>query len=222
MLLEQLIFTVVSVIFFVNIFFKLFKNNDNIYIGILVLEVIGMILNIIEALTKQDTNILIMILKYILAVIIPLIVIILEKRDIKLGEIIITNLAKILVNIGNEKKAKQILVKLTNKDQNSYMAHILLAKIYEKEGGARKAIDEYVKAMEFNKQDYDSYYKVASLLKELNRKEDATEMLNTLLSKKPDMEIASTLLGDILVESQMYKEAVNVYLEAMKYSPRKF
>ena len=33
----------------------------------------------------------------------------------------------------------------------TYKGHILLAKIYEKEGGTRKAIDEYVKAVDSNK-----------------------------------------------------------------------
>ena len=35
----------------------------------------------------------------------------------------------------------------------------------------RKAIDEYVMCIELNKKDYDSYYKVAILLNELEKKE---------------------------------------------------
>lgn len=34
----------------------------------------------------------------------------------------------------------------------------------------RKAIDEYVQAVDLNKQDYDSYYKVAELLNNLDKK----------------------------------------------------
>ncbi len=58
----------------------------------------------------------------------------------------------------------------------------------------RKAIDEYVKAVDINKKDYDSYYKISFLLNELGKKEDATVMLNNLLKIKPDYIAASILL----------------------------
>ena len=44
-------------------------------------------------------------------------------------------------------------------------------------------------------------------------------MLFNLLEKKPDMYKATELLGDILISNEMYKEAVNVYQEALKYNP---
>ncbi len=95
----------------------------------------------------------------------------------------------------------------------------MLAEIYEQEGGMRKAIDEYVQAVDLNKKDYNSYYKVAELLTGLDKKDEAKEMLYSLLNKKPDMYEASDLLGEILLEKEMYKEAVNIYQEALKYNP---
>ena len=47
-------------------------------------------------------------------------------------------------------------------------------------------------------------------------------MLTGLLNKKPDYEKASILLGDLLIQNQMYKEAVNVYHEALKYNELSF
>ena len=70
-----------------------------------------------------------------------------------------------------------------------------------------------------NKKDYESYYKVAELLNQLDKKDEATEMLFNLLDKKPDMYKATELLGDILISKEMYKEAVNIYQEALKYNP---
>ena len=58
----------------------------------------------------------------------------------------------------------------------------------------RKAIDEYVQAIDLDKQDYDSYYKVAKLLNGLDKKDEASEMLFNLLNKKPDNYEASMLL----------------------------
>ena len=44
-------------------------------------------------------------------------------------------------------------------------------------------------------------------------------MLFNLLNKKPETYEASILLGEILINSEMYKEAVNVYQEALRYNP---
>ena len=82
----------------------------------------------------------------------------------------------------------------------------------------RKAIDEYVKVIEINKQDYNSYYKVANLLNGLEKKDEAVQMLNNLLKKKPENVEATKLLGEILIEQEKYKEAAYVYNDALKYS----
>lgn len=86
----------------------------------------------------------------------------------------------------------------------------------------RKAIDEYVKAVDLNKKDYDSYYKISSLLNDLGKKDDAIVMLNNLLKSKPDYVNASMLLGDILCSKEMYKEALNIYIAGLRHSPNNF
>lgn len=126
------------------------------------------------------------------------------------------------MEFGNSKKAKDILLSLVDKYPESYSAHKMLAEIYEKEGGMRKAIDEYVIAVDLNKKDYDSYYKISYLLNELDKKEDAAVMLNNLLSKKPDYIDATMLLGDILSSQERYKEALNVYTNGLRYSPNNY
>lgn len=218
MLLEQLLFTFISFAIFVYMFFTMIKRNDTSYVIILVIEAIGIALNFVEVLFTVTLNIFWVILKYILAILLPIIIVFLEKKGIYLYEIIDITKARICLMSGNNKGAKQALMDLLDKNINSYKAHKMLAQIYEKEGGMRKAIDEYVQAIDINKQDYDSYYKVAELLNGLDKKEEATEMLFNLLNKKPETYEASMLLGDILFEKQMYKEAVNVYQEALKYN----
>ena len=219
MIVEQLIFTVVSLAIFVYMFFKMIKNNDTSYIVILILEAIGIALNFIEFSFAIELNMFLNILKYVFSVVIPGIVIILEIRGMTLIEIISVTRARFYLMVGNDKKAKDALLNLISKVPDSYKGHKMLAELYEKEGGMRKAIDEYVQAIDINKKDYDSYYKVAELLNNLDKKDEATQMLFNLLDKKPDMYEATELLGDILISKEMYKEAVNVYQEALKYNP---
>ena len=219
MIVEQLIFTVISFAIFVYMFLKMIRNNDTSYVTILVLEAVGIALNFVEVLFDVKLNIVFIILKYVFAILLPIAIIILEKRNVRLFEGIGLLKVKLLIMFGNTKKAKQILLGILEKNPNSYKAHLYLAKLYEQEGGMRRAIDEYVHAIDLNKQDYESYYKVADLLNQLNKKDEAAQMLSNLLNKKPDNLEASELLGQILIEKEMYKEAANVYQEALKYSP---
>lgn len=222
MIIEQLIFTFISFAIFVYMFFRMIKNNDTSYVFVLVIEAIGITLNFAEVLFGIKLNLLFMILKYIFAILFPITIIILEKKYVPLFEMINVMKSNIYMFFGDTKKAKQALISILDKNQNSYQAHRLLAEIYEKEGGMRKAIDEYVQAVDLNKQDYDSYYKVAELLNNLDKKEEASEMLFNLLNKKPDYYKATELLGNILISKEMYKEAVNIYQNALKYDPLSF
>ena len=219
MIVEQLIFTVISFAIFVYMFLKMIRNNDTSYVTILVLEAVGIALNFVEVLFDVKLNIVFIILKYVFAILLPIAIIILEKRNVRLFEGIGLLKVKLLIMFGNTKKAKQILLGILEKNPNSYKAHLYLAKLYEQEGGMRRAIDEYVHAIDLNKQDYESYYKVADLLNQLKKKDEAAQMLSNLLNKKPDNLEASELLGKILIEKEMYKEAANVYQDALKYSP---
>lgn len=222
MLAEQLIFTVISLAIFVYTFFKMIRKNDTSYVIILILEAIGIALNFIEFAFTIKLNIVLDIAKYVLSILVPIIAIILETRGITLLEIINITKAKFYLAIGNDKKAKEALIKLITKMPNSYKGHKLLAELYEKEGGMRKAIDEYVQAIDINKKDYNSYYKVAELLDNLGKKDEAAEMLFNLLNIKPEMYKATVLLGDILIEKERYKDAANIYQEALRFNPMSY
>ncbi len=219
MVIEQLIFTIMSFAIFVYMFFRMIQKNDTTYVIILVLEAFGISLNFAEVLFGVELNIIFIMLKYIFSILLPILIMILEKRNMSLFEILFRIKAQIYLFFNNTRKAKQTLLDILDKNQNSYKAHLMLAQIYEQEGGMRKSIDEYVQAIDLNKQDYNSYYKVSELLNQLEKKDEAAQMLFNLLQKKPDMCEASELLGSILIEKDRYKEASNVYQDAIKYNP---
>ena len=124
--------------------------------------------------------------------------------------------------IGNNKGAKKVLIELVTKYPESYKGHKVLAEIYELEGGQRKAADEYLQVININEQDYDSYYKAASIFTDLDKKEEAEQLLTDVLRQKPDYIEATIALGDLLIEKEDYKEAANIYLEALKYNETSF
>ncbi len=222
MILEQLIFTMLAFGLFVYIFLKMIQRNDTSYITIIVIQAIGITLNFIAVLGKKELAPFFIIIKYVFGIIIPIGVMIVEKKGIPFIQVLSVLKSSVYLRIGNNKKAKEQLINLVTKYPENYIGHKMLAEIYELEGGMRKAIDEYVQAIDINKKDYDSYYKVAELLNNLDKSDEASEMLFSLLNKKPDYYKATELLGDILLTKQMYKEAVNVYQDALRYNPVSF
>lgn len=223
MLIEQLIFIIIAFTLFVYMFYQLIKKNDTKYVPILAIEALGIAIDFIQLyFADEDIGTITRIIIYTLSIIIPILIIVVEKLNSNISEVLDGIIARIYLVFGNTKAAKNKLIKLVTEHPESYIGHKLLAQIYEKEGGQRKAVDEYVQAIDINKQDYDSYYKVANLLTDLDKKDEATKMLTNLLSKKPDYTEATVALGDLLIEQENYKEAVNIYAEALKYNPTSY
>lgn len=188
------------------------KKNDTSYVPILAIEALGIAIDFISASSKM--NIFLKIIVFLMSIALPAIIILLEKKKIDVMSKLKMLIVDMYIALGNYKKAKEILIFMIEQDNQVYEYHKRLAKIYEKEGGMRKAIDEYVQCIDLDKQDYDSYYKVATLLQDLDRKPEAIQMLNNLLSKKPEYYEASIILGDLLIEQKSYKEAAMVYMDA--------
>lgn len=219
---EMLLFNLLAFSLFIIIFFKIIRRNDANYTILLILQAIGITISFIEIRLGNGESLVWKSIRYILSVVIPLAIIIIEIKGINFSEILSVALAKFLMMIGDTKTAKKVLVKLVTKYPESYLGHKLLAECYEKEGGMRRAIDEYVTAVDINKKDYKSYYKIAELLRDLGKKDEAIQMLECLVKTKPDCYEGSCLLGELLCEQERFKEAANVYNEALLYKPGDF
>ncbi len=219
---EKVLFNLLAFSLFIIIFFKIIRKNDSNYVVLLIIEAIGITISFIEIKLKLNESIFLITIRYIFAIAIPIVIILLEANGINFSELLSIALAKLFRIIGKNKFSKAILVKLVTKYPESYIGHKLLAEYYEKEGGMRRAIEEYVTAVDINKKDYKSYFKIADLLRDLGQKDQAIEMLETLIKTKPDCYEASCLLGELLCEQERFKEAANVYHEALVYRSSDF
>lgn len=221
-ILEQLIFNLIAFTLFVIIFFKIIQRNDTSYVTSLVLEAIGIIISFFQIVLNENFNIIVKIIIYAISIVLPAIIIILERRNILFIEVLTT--ISVIKNtlLGRNKSVKKKLNKLVSLYPQSYIGHKLLAQIYEKEGGIRRALDEYIQLVDIRSTDYKSYYKVAEILNTLDKKDEATNMLNSLLQKQPNNSEATILLGEILIEQEKYKEAVYIYLDGLKYNPTNY
>ncbi len=218
----KIVYSLLVLVLFLYVFvFKFIRKNDTMYVAILVTEAIGILINFIQILFGKLTGTFSYIIVFLLSAILPFIIIIGDIKGKNFIEMLYILIAKLLMLFRNNKKAKDVLNKLVFRYPNNYYGHKILATIYEREGGMRKAIDEYVKAMDIKPDDYKSYYRIAFLLKELNRTKESIQMLKTLVKKKPELYKANNLLGELLIEIKQYKDAINVYLDAIKLNPDK-
>ena len=219
MLIERMFFNVFAFWLFIFIFYKMVKKNDSNIIAILVIQALGIALSFFELMYGKIEWTTLKTFSYILAIFIPIIYLLFDNKNINLIEKFQIIIAKIDLILNKNILAQKKLIYIVDKYPQSYEAHRMLAQIYEKDGGMRKAIDEYIIAIDINKSDYDSYFKIANLLNSLTRKDEAITMLNNLLKIKPDYIQASILLCDLLIEKDKFKEVTNICTEALKWNP---
>ena len=222
-MIEQIVFITIAFVLFMYIFYKLIKKNDTKYVPILAIQALGIGIKFIGVYRGiEETSLASMIATYVLSIMVPILVIIIDKAKGNFAESIDIKKAKFYLLFGNNKAAKKVLIELVTKYQESYLGHKLLAEIYEQEGGQRKAVDEYLQVININEEDYESYYKAASIYTDLDKKDEATQLLSDVLMQKPDYIEATLALGDLLIEKEDYKEAANIYLDALKYNETSF
>ncbi len=130
------------------------KKNDTTYLVLLLFQAIGILMNLIRVLFDALTGTASVVIMYLFSIISPIIVFYLEYKNINCSEWLQIALARMYILFSNERKAKEVLINIISKYDKSYTAHKLLAEIYEKEGGMRKAIDEYVKVLDLKPSDY--------------------------------------------------------------------
>lgn len=221
-MLERILFNVLALGLFLFLFFRMIQKNDTNYLYILALQALGITISFISLITRKEISLIFLIFTYLLSVILPIIVILIERKGITLTEVIYLSISKFYINMGNKEKAKEVLLKLVEKDLNSYYAHKALAEMYEKENELKVATEEYIRAANIRPNEDRIQYKIADLFNKTGNKDGATKILQELLKKKPEWEDASILLGEIFYEQEKFKEAVNVYLDAIQYHPENY
>ena len=221
-MLGEMFFYVISIALFVIMFIKIMRRNDIISLVALILQAIGIGIRFIALIFKLELNWFFNLLTCLMAIVIPVVLIVLEYNKINLADKLYILAAKACMLLKDTKDAKKILISLIEKNDNCVEAHKMLAEIYEKEGGIRKSIDEYVKVVDLDNNAFDSYFKIAMLLKELGNNEDSQTMLTKLVNKKPDYLEASIALSEMLCSGERYKEAISVMNDALKYHQNSF
>lgn len=217
-MINIIVFSIVALSIFIYTVINLIRKNNSNYLFALIPEFVGLIIDFICIFFKIDPNLFLLLIMYIFGLIIPIILLILEKKEVNIAEIV--NIAKVnfYENKGQHDLAKKQLIYNVNRYSNNFLSHQKLGEWYEKNGELEKAESEYLKVIELKPKKYENYYKLALIYNKDQKKDEAIEILKEVLKRKADYLDASLCLGNILYETEMYKEAINVYQEALKYN----
>lgn len=218
-MIELIIFGIISLILFTYIAKRSLEIRSYVSNIILILNIVGII---IMPLIYVKTNKIYMasrIISLILGIILPIVIIIIEYlTKVSYDEKIILYIAEFYEFIKNRKKAKDVIVKYLEKYDDSYLLHKKLATIYEKEGGTRKAIDEYVEAVSIKGTDYESYFRVIELLEYLDKKDEAITLIERLLKVYKRYPKAYIMYANLILEKGNLKEVAKIYEEGLSYN----
>lgn len=205
----------VTIAIFIYTFLEMIKKNNSNYFYLILLEFIGILVIFIYIFDGINPNFMAYITTYLLSVCIPIIIKLLEKKGIYLDE---------LFSVLKARKSNDIqkLLKIIEKYPESSIAHKALAEIYEDKKEYEKSADEYFRAIQLKENDYKAYISLANMLLKNNSKDQASEVLQKLLSIKPDYIDGTFLLGKIYYEDGKYKEAISVYNQSLNYNPSNY
>ena len=222
-MIEKIFFTTIAIALFTITFLKLIKKNDTTYIYVLAIEFIGIAINFIELFLKAQFNWSLKLITYLLSIILPILLFTIEKiKNVEISELFIAFTIPTLEKFGKTDKAKTILTNFLNKNQNSYIAHKLLAQIYMKQENYDLAVNEYIRTTELKTKNIDDYYQLSVALNKNKQNEEAITILQDIIKQMPENGKITNLLGEIYFEQERYKEAVSVYMSALRYHPGSF
>ncbi len=220
MIIEKILFNIIAIALFTIIFMKLIRKNDTSYIIILILEFIGITINFIELFLANPLNWFFRVFIYILAVIIPMLVLWVEYfKKMNFPELFHIVICQILIKSGKYNEAKTMMSNFLHKNPNSKVAHKFMAQCYAKEQNYEAAIGEYIRVTDLDRNDLDATYCLADMLNKNKQNNDAIQMLQEILKRKPESEKATNLLADIYFEEERYKEAASIYMTLLRYHP---
>ena len=218
-MIELIIFGIISLILFTYIAKRSLEIRSYVSNIILILNIVGIIIMPLIYVKTNKIYMVSRIISLILGIILPIVIIIIEYlTKVSYDEKIILYIAEFYEFTKNRKKAKDIIVKYLEKYDDSYLLHKKLATIYEKEGGTRKAIDEYVEAVSIKGTDYESYFRVIELLEYLDKKDEAITLIERLLKVYKRYPKAYIMYANLILEKGNLKEVAKIYEEGLSYN----
>lgn len=214
-MVEVIVFLILSLILLVFLIISYLKKKNKKLIISLIISLLSNLVFLIYFIIQKELNNIFRILFITFSLFIPLVNILLVGKEYSFKEAITLFIVNLLLFFKNSKLAKKVIINFLKNKPHSFQLRKKLGNIFKKEGGIRKALNEYIIAINL-KQDSKLYLEVAHIFYDLGNIEDARDCLIYILSKEQDFLDGHLFLAEIYLELEKNKEAANTLNDALK------
>lgn len=212
-----ILFCVISLAIFIYTLAKLIRDKNWFRLIVIGIELIGIICNGIYMLAGKKIPELVYAFNVFFSIIIPIGLFAIEKRGMKLGEIIYLARAN-----ADKENMPNILIDALEHYPDSVLIHKKFLKYYLEKGARGDAEDEYLKLISLEPKNNELYMELAKLYREDRKFDDAISVLNEIYNDNLDNLEICKLLGDTYYDSGRFEEALGVYGKALGAHPESF
>ena len=171
-MVEVIVFLILSLILLVFLIISYLKKKNKKLIISLIISLLSNLVFLIYFIIQKELNNIFRILFITFSLFIPLVNILLVGKEYSFKEAITLFIVNLLLFFKNSKLAKKVIINFLKNKPHSFQLRKKLGNIFKKEGGIRKALNEYIIAINL-KQDSKLYLEVAHIFYDLGNIEDA-------------------------------------------------
>jgi tetratricopeptide (TPR) repeat protein len=222
MLFDKIIVVLLEIVFltfFTKRFIKRYAPENVVLIGILSFFTS---IYIYLAINNIYIPVYFQVIFFVIACVIPVSAIYLQYNNIILTRKILYYKMKLKYSNKEYNKTIEYIEKIISIEGRKAEYLYILGQCYKNLQDFINARDSFALAVELDKNDYKSYYELALVLDETNKKEVARVMFDKALKLKPDFYEAEEGLGICFTSQGKFREAINVYKNALKHHPNSY
>ena len=214
-MVELIGFLILAIPLLIYLIIRVIKKKDYKYYIYIAISFISILIFTIYYLVTKEYSFIIRFVAYFFGIILPAIGLIVVELGYDIREAFILFFVEILLLFKKRKLARKLIFKFLENKPHSFALHKKLGDIFLKDGATRKALNEYIIAINL-KQVKSVFLDVAKLYYDLGNIEEAKEGLIYILDKEPEFLDAYMFLAEIYIEKENYKEAARIYNESLK------
>ena len=216
-MLAIILFAIISLGIFIFTIAKLIREKNWFLLIEVGIESIGIISNTIYMFSGKRVPEVIYAFNVFFSIIIPIALLFIEKRGIKLGELIYLARAN-----SDKENMANILIDALDHYPNSIAIHKKFLNYYLEKGARGNAEDEYLKLISLEPNNKELYVGLANLYREDRKFNEAIEVLEEIYNNQlEDLEFCK-LLGDLYYDAGRFEGAASIYSKALQVHPESF
>ena len=160
MLLERVVYAILCVALFLYISQRCFKSKISFMMVLLAFQVIGLMVEILTLFANVYPDKLMLIFIFMFNVFFPSIIFLFDYRKVDASELFLEDIGDFYMRRQNYEKAIRNYLRIADSGKGTNKLFVKLGTAYNAIGDRRTAFDKFAKAIELDRNDYQSYYEI--------------------------------------------------------------